>query len=177
MLFRSDKNIELGSNLSCTAWAYDLATGEKLVGPEVSYEMAILEGWWTKFGSKWPTMPELMIRYRAASFFGRLYAPEMLNGMYTRDEAEDMPDLPRPAGKSIIPEDIISQAPQTAQIIPETSNELFTSDQYWEKLAALMADPTLSGTAKKEIAEANANDEKDPKKLKDLLEKVTLATL
>ncbi len=177
-----DKSIELTSNLSCTAWAYDISTGEKLIGPEVSYEMAILEGWWTRFGSKWQTMPELMLRYRAASFFGRLYAPEMLNGMYTREEVEDMPELPRPAGRSIVPEDIVkTAAPATPAKAEETtqthSDEILTSDQYWEQLSALMASPDVPATAKKEIAEANAEDEKDPKKLKALLEKVTLATL
>jgi F0F1-type ATP synthase delta subunit len=54
---------------------------------------------------------------------------------------------------------------------------LLTAEQYWEKLAALMADPSLPATAKKEIAEANAEDEKDPEKLQALLEKVTIATL
>jgi len=39
-------------------------------------------------------MPELMLRYRAAAFFGRLYAPEILNGMHTVDENQDLPPEP-----------------------------------------------------------------------------------
>jgi hypothetical protein len=31
-----------------------------------------------------------MFRYRAAAFFGRLYAPDVLMGMGTADEAEDI---------------------------------------------------------------------------------------
>ena len=48
------------------------------------------EGWLTKTGSKWRTMPELMFQYRAASFFGRLYAPDILNGMQSVEEVKDV---------------------------------------------------------------------------------------
>jgi hypothetical protein len=75
---------------SCVAWAMDRATGERLDGVEVTTEMAAAEGWWGKDDSKWRTMPELMIRYRAAAFFGRLYAPDILLGMQTAEEAEDI---------------------------------------------------------------------------------------
>ena len=53
-------------------------------------QMAKDEGWSTKNGSKWKTMPEQMLRYRSASFFGRIYAPEILMGFKTTDEVEDM---------------------------------------------------------------------------------------
>ena len=55
-----------------------------------SIAMAKAEGWSTKNGSKWKTMPELMLRYRAAAFFGRLYAPDVLSGMHSADEVEDV---------------------------------------------------------------------------------------
>jgi hypothetical protein len=48
------------------------------------------EGWLAKPGSKWKTMPELMFRYRAAAFFGRLYAPDILMGMQTAEEVMDV---------------------------------------------------------------------------------------
>jgi hypothetical protein len=35
-------------------------------------------------------MPELMMRYRAAAFFGRLYAPEITMGMHTTEEVIDI---------------------------------------------------------------------------------------
>ena len=53
-------------------------------------QMAKEEGWLTKSGSKWKTMPDLMIRYRAAAFFGRLYAPDIIMGMQASDEIEDI---------------------------------------------------------------------------------------
>jgi hypothetical protein len=51
--------------------------------------MAKAEGWVSRKGSKWATMPELMLMYRAASFFGRLYAPEVLMGMHSMEEIQD----------------------------------------------------------------------------------------
>lgn len=75
---------------SCTAFATDRETGEVLEGPPVTIQMAKDEGWYNKQGSKWKTMPELMLRYRAAAFFGRLYAPDILMGMYEQNEVVDM---------------------------------------------------------------------------------------
>ena len=66
------------------------ATGELLEGPTVTMDMAKAEGWLDKAGSKWKTMPELMMRYRAAAFFGRLYAPEITMGMHSTEEVVDI---------------------------------------------------------------------------------------
>lgn len=76
----------------CRAWAQD-RSGEKLVGPLVSVAMAKMEGWYGKNGSKWKTMPELMLRYRAATLFARLYSPELTMGIMTADEVEDVRDM------------------------------------------------------------------------------------
>ena len=75
---------------TCRAWVIEKETGERLDGPLVSIQMAIDEGWLTKNGSKWQTMPEIMLRYRCASLFGRLYAPELLMGLQTVEEARDV---------------------------------------------------------------------------------------
>ena len=83
----------VGDANKCKAVATDKATGEVLEGPTVSLEMAKAEGWFTKTGSKWITMPELMLKYRAAAFFGRLYAPEVLMGMQTTEEIVDITPL------------------------------------------------------------------------------------
>ena len=73
----------------CRAYTEDL-DGNKLVGPTVTWLMVKSEGWLSKQGSKWQTMPELMFQYRAASFFGRLYAPDILKGMQTVEEVRDV---------------------------------------------------------------------------------------
>lgn len=82
---------------TCRAWVIEKETGDRLDGPLVSIQMAIDEGWLTKNGSKWLTMPEIMLRYRAASLLGRLYAPELLMGLQTREEVEDYIDAQQDA--------------------------------------------------------------------------------
>lgn len=79
-----DKN---GKPYSCLAYA--LKNGRRVEGMEITMDMAQAEGWLNKNGSKWKTMPALMLRYRAASFFARLNCPEITLGLYTRDELLD----------------------------------------------------------------------------------------
>lgn len=74
---------------TCKAYTTEKSTGKRLESPLISIQIAIDEGWLTKKGSKWQTMPELMLRYRCASFFGRLYAPELLMGLQSTEEVED----------------------------------------------------------------------------------------
>lgn len=76
-------------NLTCVAWVIERETGERLESSKISIEMAVKEGWYGKNGSKWQTMPEQMLRYRAASFFGRVYAPELLMGLRSAEEEQD----------------------------------------------------------------------------------------
>lgn len=76
-------------NFACTAWAIERETGERLNSSKITIEMAVKEGWYQKNGSKWQTMPEQMLRYRAASFFGRVYAPELLMGLRSAEEEQE----------------------------------------------------------------------------------------
>lgn len=77
-------------NRECIAYAVDRETGEVIEGPPVSILMAVNEGWYTRSDSKWKTMPDLMLRYRSATLFGRLYAPDILLGMQSDDEMKDV---------------------------------------------------------------------------------------
>lgn len=70
-------------------------TGDKIEGPEVTIKIAKAEGWYGKTGSKWQTIPELMLSYRAAAFFARVYCPETLMGIHVEGEAEDIAPAPR----------------------------------------------------------------------------------
>ena len=79
-----------GDSLACYARATDLASEQELKGPTITMAMAKKEGWSTKAGSKWATMPELMISYRAAAFWGRLYASDLLLGLQTQEEVIDV---------------------------------------------------------------------------------------
>jgi hypothetical protein len=73
----------------CRAVAKDRESGEECVGALITMRMAKEEGWSTKSGSKWKTMPEQMLMYRAASFWTRVYCPELALGMQTREEVID----------------------------------------------------------------------------------------
>lgn len=81
---------------ACVAYAVDLGTGQILYGTLVDLNMAKAEKWSTKDGSKWLTMPELMLQYRAAAFFQRAYAPEVSMGMLTKEEYDDLGDAANP---------------------------------------------------------------------------------
>lgn len=91
-----------GESLSCFAYATEIATGKELRGPVVTMSMAKREGWATKSGSKWQTIPDLMIRYRSAAFWGRLYVPEFLVGMKTQEEVVDIEEVQITEQPSII---------------------------------------------------------------------------
>ena len=73
----------------CRAYATELRSGEKVVGADVTIELAKKEGWLDKKGSKWQTMPQLMLQYRAATFLIRTVAPEISMGLKTTDELAD----------------------------------------------------------------------------------------
>src|SRR5690606_4406748 len=77
----------------CKAWAIERSTGEKLVGSTITIGLAKKEGWYQKNGSKWQTMPQQMLMYRAAAWFIRAYAPEIAMGMHTTEELADVVDL------------------------------------------------------------------------------------
>lgn len=57
-------------------------------GTPITLEMARAEGWTAN--KKWQTMPEQMMRYRAAAFFARAFVPEELMGMQTAEELTDI---------------------------------------------------------------------------------------
>ncbi|HWH86190.1 MAG TPA: hypothetical protein VNV36_05360 [Pseudomonas sp.] len=110
---------------TCRAWVIEKETGDRLDGPMVSMQMAIDEGWLTKNGSKWQTMPEIMLRYRAASLFGRLYAPELLMGLQTQEEVHDFIDAtPDGAGNYTVDvNDLRNKEPEAPAIINDDDDQ------------------------------------------------------
>lgn len=96
--FRNDSKTAVfdGSSvddLECVAWTTARGTEEVLESSPVSVRLAVKEGWFTKNGSKWPTMTQQMLMYRAASFWTSAYAPELSMGMKTEYEAMDITDV------------------------------------------------------------------------------------
>ena len=73
-----------------SCFAYAMIGDQKVTGSTVTMQMAQQEGWLNKNGSKWQTMPELMLQYRAGAFFARAYVPDLLMGMQSREEVLDV---------------------------------------------------------------------------------------
>lgn len=88
--FEGDENSD---GWRCRAFSIERSTGAELKGTWVSIAMSKAEGWYGKPGSKWKTMPEQMLRYRAASFFIGTYAPEISMGFMTEEEVQDIIDV------------------------------------------------------------------------------------
>lgn len=74
----------------CYMTAVNVNTGAEIKGPVVTIGMAKKEGWFSKTGSKWQTMPELMLAYRAAAFFARVHCPSAMMGFQTAEEVMDV---------------------------------------------------------------------------------------
>ena len=69
----------------CFAYDWD---GDKIYGPTVTMQTAASEGWIAK-NPKWKSIPEMMLKYRAAAWFQRTNCPELTFGIPTREEVED----------------------------------------------------------------------------------------
>ena len=80
-----------GASLSVYCEAIRVEDSKKVKGTSVSMKMAREEGWTRN--SKYASMPELMLRNRAATFFGRQYIPDLLLGVQTSEEVVDIQPL------------------------------------------------------------------------------------
>ena len=74
-------------NRGCYVTATRISDGIQVNGVEVTMAMAKAEGWTAN--TKWRTMPELMLAYRASAFFARVHCPEALMGVQLADEIYD----------------------------------------------------------------------------------------
>lgn len=103
-LFKNVKPVYTGEKNTdrwgCYISAVRKEDGEEVHGAEVTIQMAKDEGWYSKkdkYGketSKWQTMPELMLAYRAAAFFVKVHIPNSLMGCSVEGEAEDISQVP-----------------------------------------------------------------------------------
>ena len=105
---------------ACRAWAIEKETGERLNGTWVSIALSKKEGWYQKSGSKWQTMPQQMLMYRAGSWWVRAYAPELSMGLASAEEAADFIDVTPENPRSL---SAIIQAAPVAESKAETVNQ------------------------------------------------------
>lgn len=76
-----------GQDLAVTA-STTLKNTQEEISYTVTMKMAMQEGWTRN--PKYKSLPELMLRYRAAAFLIRTHAPEVLVGMHMVEELEDV---------------------------------------------------------------------------------------
>jgi len=99
---------------SCQCVAVLKTTGEQVSSPKITLDMAKKEGW-TK-NTKWQTMPQTMLRYRAASAFGRFHIPDLILGIQSVEENEVID-----AEVAVVPEPAESKLDQVNEILaPKT---------------------------------------------------------
>ena len=137
-----------GKPYSCLAWT--TKNGRRVEGMTVDMQMAKDEGWLTKNGSKWKTMPALMLRYRAASFFSSLNCPELTLGLYTKEEAETIDDYNTIDVEAQVQHDIETHANQQEFIVEEPS-------QIEEKPAPKTVADVTAGAKEKEAVGKDMN--------------------
>jgi hypothetical protein len=111
---------------ACRAYAVEKATGETLKGSWVSVGTAKKEGWYDKNGSKWKTMPQQMLMYRAASWFVRAYAPELSMGLQTVDEVRDVYDaVVTPSGDFEVQQKVEIVDPATGEVMTGSAEDFW----------------------------------------------------
>lgn len=88
------------ASYGCFARATRRANHSDCVSETITMRMAQDEGWLGKSGSKWKTMPRQMMMYRAASFFARAHCPEVLLGIQTAEEVQDVRGYDEPERKT-----------------------------------------------------------------------------
>jgi hypothetical protein len=109
------------NNMRVTAFATLADTGE-VVEFTCDIAMATAEGW-TK-NAKYRTMPEVMLRYRSAAFLVRFYAPDVMLGYHTSDEAEDVYHGTLPAAEPLSADMLIEQSKSVGEIVDADTGEV-----------------------------------------------------
>ena len=161
-------------NRSCCAYTHCATTNDRLVGTTINMKMVNAEGWATKTGSKWKTMPDQMLMYRAASFFARIHCPELIMGMHTEDEIVDSVAPPAAPTSNVLEvlqpqETPLASAERVEKALSLCGLELVTIEEYlgktredftnadMNKLASLYQLSRKQGVTCAEIIEAEKN--------------------
>lgn len=152
-------------NWGCRAWATEKSTGEKLAGADITIDIAKKEGWYGKNGSKWQSIPQQMLMYRAGSWWVRAYAPELSMGLMTADEAGDVYEAePTGEGTYSVTVESLQAATSAASGAVETDDG-FKHDSLAKEKAEIDALTTKADL----VAWLNKTDKKVKSALKDYL--------
>jgi hypothetical protein len=146
----------------CYAEAKDKASGEVLRGEKITLELAKKEGWSTKNGSKWQTMPGQMLRYRAASFWTRVYYAQATLGIMTQEEVIDVEQVSVEVSAPVTPEPMaVEQPPEPVEVVEVPAEAEPKANPLAEGLAAIprLTDPRALDGAQKRVIELVAAGE------------------
>lgn len=94
-------------------------TGKIVKGPTITISLAKAEGWYQK-NAKWKNMPEMMLRYRAGSWFGRTECPEILMGFQSREEVVDAIEFDPETGEIIGDDPVVEKQPVKVETLKKT---------------------------------------------------------
>lgn len=151
------KGEEGTDDYACRAIAYeanDTKHKEPLEGDWISIRMAKAEGWTSKKGSKWLTMPTQMLRYRAAAFWQRAYCPEISMGLLTAEEAQDAfaqtyEEVKQPSATTAIPTDELGR-PSLASVAAQAAQDVVVEAVNAQEEQAQEEEKQEEATAKEE---------------------------
>lgn len=115
-------------NITCIAYTTRKGSDDVLESSPVDIRTAITEGWYTKKGSKWPSMTKQMLMYRAASWWTNVYAPDLSMGLMTTEEAKDIVDAEYEEIKDEPKPKHISFAPEACEKTPSDEVPAETSE-------------------------------------------------
>jgi hypothetical protein len=149
-------------NWECVAWAYELdankrPTKEIVQSIPITMQMAVEEGWYSKEGSKWQgSMRFQMLQYRAGTFFGSIYAPDVLMGMgkSTEEEVDVIDVVPQADGSYAATSATLQELrsapdvgtiPTTESIDKSTGEILDADDAALREVEQTKAEPAKSG--------------------------------
>ena len=150
-LIKGQIRYEFGGAKRSERWCVahcETVEGEKIRGPKISYALAEAEGWTNRPDrngyntSKWPTMTDLMLSYRAASWMISQYFPQVTMGVPDTESTIDagprditqegshvniMEGAPRPDAGAVPPlKTKHSEQPQDEQ--PQTADQSPTAE-------------------------------------------------
>lgn len=104
-----------GDDRGCQVTAYD-QNDNFCEGTKVTIRMAKQEGWFSKTGSKWQTIPDLMLQYRAFAFFARVHCPDKLLGIHDEFENVDISKIEQRAEnpfEEVVEAEVVREPEQT----------------------------------------------------------------
>ena len=133
-------------DIECIAFTTAKGSDKVLESSPISLRLAIQEGWYTKNGSKWRTMPKQMLMYRAASFWTNAYAPELSMGMKTEDEIRDIVDVDYEEVTATQPEDDMEK--KTVSLDDEKPQETTVKEDVKEDKSKQSAEQGGSASSK-----------------------------